>query len=237
MPDRDGAGDPGQSRARGLGRAILDTFPVVKFGTGEVIENKDVEAVPVQATTTEAPNTLKSNPVELAEIRRSSGEQEGGTVSQEDAAAVPRPKVSAEGARQTPSNNEAVMPEAIGHETCPICIFDFEEGDDLRVLPCEGKHRFHQTCVDPWLLELSGSCPLCRQGVCADCSVDMGIRIHIMSLDFHTLEVMLSGEERGENREGAPQRHSFMAAQNRFSRYLRLARGRQLRGGAPGTVV
>ena len=57
-----------------------------------------------------------------------------------------------------------VVPDAIGRETCPICIVDFEEGDDLRVLPCEGHHRFHQECVDQWLLELSSSCPLCRQG-------------------------------------------------------------------------
>lgn len=57
-----------------------------------------------------------------------------------------------------------IMPAAIGRETCPICIMDFEEGDDLRLLPCEGKHRFHQTCVDPWLLQLSSSCPICRQG-------------------------------------------------------------------------
>ena len=60
--------------------------------------------------------------------------------------------------------NSGDMPAAIGRETCPICIVDFEEGDDLRVLPCEGKHVFHQTCVDPWLLELSSSCPICRQG-------------------------------------------------------------------------
>ena len=57
-----------------------------------------------------------------------------------------------------------VVPDAIATETCPICIVDFEEGDDLRVLPCEGHHRFHQACVDPWLLELSSSCPICRQG-------------------------------------------------------------------------
>lgn len=59
---------------------------------------------------------------------------------------------------------EEVVPASMGRETCPICIIDFEEGDDLRVLPCEGKHRFHQQCVDPWLLELSSSCPICRQG-------------------------------------------------------------------------
>ena len=62
-----------------------------------------------------------------------------------------------------------IVPEAIGTETCPICILDFEEGDDLRVLPCEGQHRFHQQCVDPWLLELSSSCPICRHGKSIEC--------------------------------------------------------------------
>ena len=64
-----------------------------------------------------------------------------------------------------------IMPAAIGRDTCPICILDFEEGDDLRILPCEGKHVFHQECVDPWLLELSSSCPICRQGP--------SIRVHL----------------------------------------------------------
>ena len=68
------------------------------------------------------------------------------------------------GTSHVPPSPREIVPECIGRETCPICIIDFEEGDDLRVLPCEGKHRFHQSCVDPWLLELSGSCPLCRQG-------------------------------------------------------------------------
>lgn len=62
------------------------------------------------------------------------------------------------------TTRQGINPEAMGRETCPICIVDFEEGDDLRLLPCEGKHRFHQECVDPWLLELSSSCPICRQG-------------------------------------------------------------------------
>lgn len=65
-----------------------------------------------------------------------------------------------------PGGQEDVVPASIGRETCPICIVDFEEGDDIRVLPCEGNHCFHQTCVDPWLLELSSSCPICRHGMC-----------------------------------------------------------------------
>jgi Ring finger domain len=62
------------------------------------------------------------------------------------------------------SGRNNVVPASIGREICPICIVDFEEGDDIRVLPCEGKHSFHQQCVDPWLLTLSSSCPICRQG-------------------------------------------------------------------------
>ena len=62
------------------------------------------------------------------------------------------------------SGRNNVVPASIGREICPICIVDFEEGDDIRLLPCEGKHSFHQQCVDPWLLTLSSSCPICRQG-------------------------------------------------------------------------
>ena len=76
----------------------------------------------------------------------------------------PQMNTADHGSSHVPATPREIVPESIGRETCPICIVDFEEGDDLRVLPCEGKHRFHQSCVDPWLLELSGSCPLCRQG-------------------------------------------------------------------------
>ncbi|KAI5285054.1 hypothetical protein KEM52_002613 [Ascosphaera acerosa] len=43
---------------------------------------------------------------------------------------------------------------------CPICTEDFQKGETLRVLPCN--HRFHADCVDPWLVNVSGTCPLCR---------------------------------------------------------------------------
>lgn len=42
--------------------------------------------------------------------------------------------------------------------SCPICTDDFVKGQDLRVLPCN--HQFHPECVDPWLLNVSGTCPL-----------------------------------------------------------------------------
>ena len=43
---------------------------------------------------------------------------------------------------------------------CSICTEDFTKGQEVRVLPCN--HKFHPDCVDPWLLNVSGTCPLCR---------------------------------------------------------------------------
>jgi hypothetical protein len=183
-----------QSRARGLGRAILDTFPIVRFG---IVPNdqedsaypspKDVESPPVHADATLQQSSdaveMGASSSQAVQQPLSSGETNERCISptgatanvhgredaQSDARAVPRltpPRLPAtsDAPPSSARDIDPLMPEAIGRETCPICIVDFEEGDELRVLPCEGKHRFHQTCVDPWLLELSGSCPICRQG-------------------------------------------------------------------------
>ncbi|XP_020570920.1 RING-H2 finger protein ATL8-like [Phalaenopsis equestris] len=44
---------------------------------------------------------------------------------------------------------------------CPICLAEFVQGDEIRILPQCG-HGFHVSCVDTWLGSNS-SCPSCRQ--------------------------------------------------------------------------
>ena len=44
---------------------------------------------------------------------------------------------------------------------CVVCQLEFEEGEDVRQLPCEGKHVFHKECVDVWLRK-NDTCPLCK---------------------------------------------------------------------------
>jgi len=163
---------PPQTRAAGLTRAILDTFPVVKFGRhnesmttvanvnfmhDHEMKNWDGNALP------------PSIPTDHLHVQKRLD------ASSDDSHAAPTlVSASVDGSnenntpesqpRETEAASADIDPAAIGTETCPICIVDFEEGDDLRVLPCDGKHRFHKDCVDPWLLELSSSCPICREG-------------------------------------------------------------------------
>ncbi|KAI0334988.1 hypothetical protein GY45DRAFT_1317444 [Cubamyces sp. BRFM 1775] len=245
-------GPPGaQSRARGLTRAILDTFPVVKFGRAEAeadapMSGKDIESTDTGDLHYASAYGMTQSPgkggaqdveVELREwqvaatqfdtdekagypVPRYSGqtdedEPEDPSKRASSSSQVPQPiprppKPAAEGRA---SGEKDVVPDAIGRETCPICIVDFEEGDDLRVLPCEGHHRFHQECVDQWLLELSSSCPICRQ-------------------DFQALQTMIASSDDGDHLEpphmpGAARPISTAAA--RFSRYLKFARRRRQR--------
>jgi len=57
-----------------------------------------------------------------------------------------------------------------GQTTCAICKCEFEEGENLRLLPCG--HVFHKGCADTWLLGSDGypyietnTCPLCKINV------------------------------------------------------------------------
>lgn len=49
---------------------------------------------------------------------------------------------------------------------CPICLGEFVEGEDVRILPrCD--HGFHVKCIDRWLV-LHSSCPTCRRPLVED---------------------------------------------------------------------
>ncbi|TQE06127.1 hypothetical protein C1H46_008192 [Malus baccata] len=54
----------------------------------------------------------------------------------------------------------AEAPPKLGSE-CAICLGEFAEGHEIRVLPQCG-HVFHVECIDTWLGSHS-SCPSCRQ--------------------------------------------------------------------------
>jgi hypothetical protein len=140
-------GRPRQSRARGLARAMLDTLPIVKFG------EKDDEPKPPD--------------VEMARGAENARQTEGGeaadgtaakriTTTSDDADAVTVAESSTDQAAVAAAAAEPKKEEPA--PGCSICTDDFERGQDVRVLPCN--HSFHPACIDPWLLNVSGTCPL-----------------------------------------------------------------------------
>ena len=138
---RAGQGRPHQSRARGLARAMLETIPIVKFGEREEDKPPDVEM-------------SGANPRPVSQAQSTD-------VAAKDVDADTIQTVDASNA-DAGATSMAISPEPPPAETeapgCSICTEDFERGQDVRVLPCN--HSFHPACVDPWLLNVSGTCPL-----------------------------------------------------------------------------
>jgi len=136
-----------QSRAKGVARAMLETLPIVKFG-----DHQDLPAKPSEGS---------------SDIEMNAGNPE--THSTEHTDAAPRSLSGEQPTTAHPSSetvpamiatNNADGTDAEGHLGCSICTEDFNKGEEVRVLPCN--HKFHPACVDPWLLNVSGTCPLCR---------------------------------------------------------------------------
>jgi hypothetical protein len=156
---RDVLGRPRQTRARGLGRAILDTLPIVKFGEKEPAKPTDVElGSVVETTNVSGPDGARksvehaSNGSDVAVTPTAHAEEAKAPVQEPQEGIAPAETAipSATSGIENPSDDNSLG--------CSICTEDFEKGQDLRVLPCD--HKFHSECVDPWLLNVSGTCPL-----------------------------------------------------------------------------
>ncbi|KAI9084523.1 hypothetical protein K1719_033511 [Acacia pycnantha] len=52
-----------------------------------------------------------------------------------------------------------ISDDKVKESQCSICLEDFDEHDDVLVLPCD--HFFHNNCIVKWL-NTGHTCPLCR---------------------------------------------------------------------------
>jgi hypothetical protein len=155
-------GRPRQSRAKGLARAMLDTLPIVKFGEKQEDRTKpiDVELANTRSSTAVEEGQTDTQTVakkEAPEVSTSEADTVAGadkTTTGLDTNAV---TAAGAGAATVASSSSQTHPEEDA-PGCSICTEDFERGQDVRVLPCQ--HSFHPACIDPWLLNVSGTCPL-----------------------------------------------------------------------------
>ncbi|KAH8177964.1 ring finger domain-containing protein [Sarocladium implicatum] len=142
-PRRGTGGRVRQSRARGIARAVLDTIPIVKYGSPS--EPKPDPEVELDAATGDGRVRTPQRTASRNSI----------TTGTDDSATTPELAVPGDGDKSTDSHTDSAQ-----HQGCSICAEDFVNGEDVRVLPCN--HQFHPGCVDPWLVNVAGTCPLCR---------------------------------------------------------------------------
>jgi RING-like zinc finger len=148
------AGRPRQSRAKGLARAMLETLPIVKFGDPEPVKSgsRDVELESGSNTVHHTPAT----PLPTVPEANEDEEAKTPTVVARAADSNVESGLGAAQAESIGSGQETAPRE--GELGCSICTEDFKTGEDVRVLPCN--HKYHPACIDPWLLNVSGTCPL-----------------------------------------------------------------------------
>jgi hypothetical protein len=147
---RHDAGRPRQSRAKGIARAMLETIPIVKFGDREddkpVTRPRDVELERgVGAVPTASPAAPQAEGQDINAPTDARTAEDGPDLVTTETAA------GAEADAENRTDNGLA---------CSVCTDDFVKGQDIRVLPCN--HKFHPECIDPWLLNVSGTCPMCR---------------------------------------------------------------------------
>lgn len=134
-----------QTRKKGLAMAVLESIPIVRFGNNnknpEGVIQKDLEL------------GVGGSPV-VDGTAVASGSRQNSKVEDSAESGV---KINETSPGDTDPVENAVDSES-GDLECAICIADFVESEEVRVLPCS--HRFHPACIDPWLLNVSGTCPI-----------------------------------------------------------------------------
>lgn len=149
------AGRIRQSRAKGIARAMLDTIPIVKFG--------DPHGAQPDTAKTDVELGLEG---EVRDVSKSTEHVEAHETHVTDRPSIQTGRTDAD--KEIGVDGDAKMPsetstpadprEETSYYVCPICTDDFVKGQDVRVLPCN--HQYHPECVDPWLVNVSGTCPL-----------------------------------------------------------------------------
>lgn len=148
----------GARRRESIETFILESIPIVKYST--VLQRNEQIRVAEDYHSLSYTSLLRKEiqPCtypETAAVAVIEEEEEGDTRIKDPR--VPNSKNKTSPKMHTIQNRDHSIP---GHEPvcCSICTEDFLDRENVRILPCA--HIYHQPCIDSWLLDFSGTCPL-----------------------------------------------------------------------------
>jgi hypothetical protein len=144
---------------KGIETFMLESIPIVKYST--VLQRNEQIRVAEDYHSLSYPSLLsrevqpKYTYPEAAAVATIEEKEEGDTPIKDPDLPNSTNKTSPK--MHTIQNKDQSRP---GPEpaSCSICTEDFLDRENVRILPCA--HIYHQRCVDSWLLDFSGTCPL-----------------------------------------------------------------------------
>jgi len=102
-------------------------------------------------------------------LRAAVHQQEDRGASQANIDALPTriyraPRAAAAASSGTAGGAEEKSDVEKERNTCMVCLMEYEDGDELRTLPCF--HSYHKDCIDQWL-QRNKTCAVCKNPICA----------------------------------------------------------------------
>lgn len=137
-------------RRKGIDSYLLDSIPVITYRAS--LESNDREGISKIGNSTGG--GLSGDPPKRAMMVQTQEDNGELPVESLDTSIKNIDMQVDEGANQGKERKGSRQDSKI----CSICTEDFVEGRNVRILPCH--HIYHRRCIDPWLLNFAGTCPL-----------------------------------------------------------------------------
>ncbi|CAG8804717.1 20635_t:CDS:2, partial [Dentiscutata erythropus] len=161
--------DSGQGQKHvGIAKAVLESFPVYLFSLRNNSDvNKDLEnGKDIKDIESKEMQTDDKNDIPLKELSQETNQKDEtpqlSEVEGDESLKNDNQNLSnSDNNQSTPENSVPVIPPPISNKvteeqlTCPICLGDFESGEELRILPCH--HQYHTEEASTSLNEGSSS--------------------------------------------------------------------------------
>jgi len=144
-------------------RERINEIPTIRYSARYLIDQEKANHLLSEETATEnETKEFKEVGTMTDDVESVAGDEEEVHLMEATEVAIESNVNVAVGNADTTENEDLPM---LHNETCNVCLDDFEEGEEIKVLRCS--HGFHDSCIRNWVID-KGLCPVCKRHVFPD---------------------------------------------------------------------